>query len=103
MANLVERARTMARWIRFLSLNHPPGNWGEPAPPPATFPCAPLLPSPAPPRPFDPLLSATTLSYVEGLNARVSSFDDATRCGWKYRVILALWFPRAASETELNN
>lgn len=30
--DLVEWTRTMDRWIRFLNLNRPLGDWGEPAP-----------------------------------------------------------------------
>lgn len=38
MSNLAERIRTMDRWIRFLNLNHPLGDWGEPAPLPPLYP-----------------------------------------------------------------
>jgi len=43
MSNLAERTRTMDQWIRFLNLNRPLRDWGEPAPH-ASFPAAPLTP-----------------------------------------------------------
>lgn len=60
MSNLVERTRTIDRWIRFLNLNRPLGDWGEPAPrvsPPAV--------------PLTPFCQGHTLSYIEGFNASV--------------------------------
>lgn len=77
MSNLAERIRTMDRWIRFLNLNHPLGDWGEPASPSfstllsisvsLSLSLLSCLPSH---RFSDPLLLGTTLSYVEGFNAR---------------------------------
>lgn len=43
MLNLVERTRTIDRWIRFLNLNRPLGDWGEPAPR-VSPPAVPLTP-----------------------------------------------------------
>lgn len=71
MSNLAERIRTMDRWIRFLNLNHPLGDWGEPASPSFSTPLSLSLLSCLPSHRFsDPLLLGTTLSYVEGFNAR---------------------------------
>lgn len=41
---LVEWTRTMDRWIRFLNLNRPLGDWGEPAPRVSLSPAVPLTP-----------------------------------------------------------
>lgn len=68
MSNLVERPRTMARWIRFLNLNHSLGDWGEPAP---------LPPSDVHGFSLTPFCQGSILSYVEEFNARAFSFDGA--------------------------